>query len=263
MPLSRPAVPMHTPPVMALAAAAALSAQQPPARASTAPFTLADVRSYPYADELVAATRAQRVAYVRDRQLWLAPMDGSASPRRIVTVRGDLREPQWSPDGRHLAFVADRDDHAFVGVYTNDSTPIRWMAPSTGRDNQPRWSPDGRRLAFVRRPGVGGPPDSVLRPPPLPWRLLVAVVTTGEGRVVWKAPATRRGGYARTFPPAPLYAANGTLVFRSYEDGWPHLYAVRDTGGPARLLTPGAWRRAASRTRSASSPTTTTTGCAT
>ena len=370
MPPSRPAVPLLTLPVMALAAAAALSAQQPPARASTAPFTLADVRSYPYANELVAATRAprvawvfnlegrrnlwtatapdwrgrpvthwgdddgqeitsvslaadgrhavlvrggdhdanwdplspvnaasrplgaevaiwivpmdggaprplgdgdtpviapqgDRVAFVRDRQLWLAPMDGSAPPRRIVTVRGDLREPQWSPDGSRLAFVADRGDHAFVGVYADDGSPTRRMAPSTGRDNQPRWSPDGKRLAFVRRPGVGGPPDSVLSPPPLPWSLLVADVATGEGRVVWKAPATRRGGYSRMFPPGLLYGAHGTLVYRSYADGWPHLYAVSDTGGPARLLTPGAWRRAASRTRSASSPKTTTTGCAT
>jgi dipeptidyl aminopeptidase/acylaminoacyl peptidase len=198
-------------------------------------------RSIGDGDTPVIAPQGDRVAFVRDRQLWLAPIDGSAPPRRLVTVRGDLREPQWSPDGTQLAFVADRGDHAFVGVYTNDTTPIRWMAPSTGRDNAPRWSPDGRRLAFVRRPGVGGPPDSVLRPPPLSWRLMVADVATGEGRTVWKAPATRPGGYARMFPPGPLYAANGRLVFRSYQDGWPHLYLVSDTGGAPRLLTPGAY----------------------
>ena len=190
-------------------------------------------------DTPVISPRGDRVVFTRDRQLWMAPLDGSAPPRRIVTVRGDLREPQWSPDGSHLAFVADRGDHAFIGIYTNDSTPLRWMAPTTSRDNMPRWSPDGRHIAFVRRPGVGGPPDSVLRPPPLPWRLIVADVATGAGRVVWKAPTTRQGGYSRVFHPGLQYAAGGRLVYRSYEDGWPHLYVVADTGGASRLLTPG------------------------
>lgn len=193
-------------------------------------------------DTPVLSPQGDRVAFTRDRQLWLAPTDASAPPRRIVTVRGDLREPAWSPDGSRLAFVADRGDHAFVGVWEGDALPIRWMAPSTGRDAMPRWSPDGRRLAFVRRPGVGGPPDSVLNPPPMPWRLIVADVATGVGRTAWKAPATLRGGYPRTTIGAALqYAAGGTLVYVSYEDGWPHAYAVADTGGPSRLLTPGAY----------------------
>ena len=59
---------------------------------------------------------------------------GFRQRRRLFTVRGDLGDAAWSRDGSRLAFVANRGDHAFVGVFTNDSTPIRWLAPSTSRD---------------------------------------------------------------------------------------------------------------------------------
>lgn len=186
--------------------------------------------------------RSDVVAWVRDGQPWVAPLDGATPPRRLFAARGTIRELAWSPDGTQLAFVADRGDHAFVGVFTNDSTPIQWLAPSTGRDGMPRWSRDGRKVAFVRRPGLGGPPDPVLDPPSQPWRILVVDVATGASRTVWKSPATLRGGYPRiTGGPALTWAAGDRLVFRSYEDGWPHLYAVSDTGGAPLLLTPGAW----------------------
>ena len=45
---------------------------------------------------------------------------------RRDAARGQLGDAQWSPDGSRLAFVANRGDHAFVGVFTNDSTPIVW-----------------------------------------------------------------------------------------------------------------------------------------
>ncbi|MBL8959804.1 MAG: S9 family peptidase [Gemmatimonadetes bacterium] len=182
------------------------------------------------------------VAWVRDGQPWSAPLDGSSPPRRMFATRGVVRELAWSPDGTRLAFVADRGDHAFVGIYANDSTPIQWLAPSTGRDLMPQWSRTGDRVAFVRRPGLGGPPDPVLNPPSQPWRIMVVDVATGMSRTVWKSPATLPGGYPRiTGGPALTYAAGGRVVFRSYEDGWPHLYSVSDTGGTPLLLTPGPW----------------------
>ena len=196
-------------------------------------------RSIGDGDTPAISPRGDVVAYVRDRQIWVARIDGTAPPRRMFSARGDLREPTWSPDGRQLAFVADRGDHAFVGVYRDDSTAIQWLAPSTGRDLMPRWSPDGKRIAFVRRPGLGGPPDSILTLPLQPWKIVVADLATGAGTVVWKSPATVRGGYPRSFGANLHYAAGGRIVYLSYEDGWPHLYSVSDQGGPPLLLTPG------------------------
>ena len=122
-------------------------------------------------DDPVISPKGDVVAFTRDRQLWIAPVDGSTAAKRLFTARGDVGDAVWSPDGRQLAFVSNRGDHAFIGVFADDSTPIRWLAPSTSRDGTPRWSPDGRRIVFVRRPGMGGAPEPILGQRPAPWAL--------------------------------------------------------------------------------------------
>ncbi len=61
--------------------------------------------------------------------------------------------PVWSSDGRKLAFVTDRQDHGFIGVYDLASRRITYLAPSVDRDTSPTWSADGKKIAFIRRPG--------------------------------------------------------------------------------------------------------------
>jgi dipeptidyl aminopeptidase/acylaminoacyl peptidase len=191
-------------------------------------------------DEPAVSPKGDVVAFTRERQLWIAPTDAGSAARRLFSVRGDVGEAAWSPDGSRLAFVANRGDHAFVGVFTNDSTPIRWLAPSTSRDGSPRWSPDGTRIVFVRRPGAGGPPEPALGQRPSPWALWTADVASGEGRPLWTSPETLRGSVPGTQGNYNLHwAANGRIVFLSYMDGWPHLYSVPDGGGAPLLLTPG------------------------
>jgi dipeptidyl aminopeptidase/acylaminoacyl peptidase len=137
--------------------------------------------------------------------------------------------------------VSSRGDHAFVGVYSNDTTPIFYLAPSTSRDGSPRWSPDGTRIAFVRRPGGGGAPDSVLARRHNPWTIWTADTRTGTTQRVYQAPRTLPGSAPTTHGGTNLHwAAKGRIVFLSYADGWPHLYSIPENGGAPLLLTPGA-----------------------
>jgi dipeptidyl aminopeptidase/acylaminoacyl peptidase len=179
------------------------------------------------------------LAYLKDDQAWTAKLDGTGA-KKLFFDRGKDRELAWSPDGAKLAFVSNRDDHAFIGVFTAETQPIAWLAPSTGVDEAPVWSPDGAHIAFTRRPGRGGAPQPILTRTPEPWSIWTADVASGAGRRVWKSPDTLHGSYPDVAGEANLHwAGNGRLTFLSEADNWPHLYSVVASGGEARLLTPG------------------------
>ncbi len=191
-------------------------------------------------DAPVPSPSDDRVVFEKGDSIWVVPIDGHEEAKRLFFARGKSNTPRWSPDGQTLAFVSDRGNLGYIGLYQSGDTAIRYLAPSTSRDSTPRWSPDGKQVAFVRRPGEGGPVTSPLEEPLAPWTIWVADVASGEAHAVWESPETPRGSYPRILGGANLnWAAGNRLVFLSEVDGWPHLYSVPSAGGNARLLTPG------------------------
>src|SRR5258705_276471 len=83
------------------------------------------------------------VAYTRDGQIWIAPLDGSAKPMQIV-ARGQNGQVEWSPNGKKLAFTSARNDHSFIGVYDVETKTVKFLAPSVDSDQSPQWSADGK-----------------------------------------------------------------------------------------------------------------------
>ena len=62
--------------------------------------------------------------------------------------------PQFSPDGRKIAFASDRAGYTEVWISDADgSNPVQ-VTSLQSLAGTPRWSPDGRYLAFDYRPGV-------------------------------------------------------------------------------------------------------------
>lgn len=214
------------------------SPEQPQAAIWSVPLNGGPPQKIDEGDEPAISARGQ-LAYTKEQHVWTAPV-GEGKPERLFFDRGKNGELRWSPDGSRLAFVSDRGDHSFVGIFTAKNMPLVYLAPSTGRDLSPRWSPDGTRVAFVRRPGKGGEPDPILNRVPQRWSIWVAPADGGAGSAVWQSPNTLAGSYPEVAGEANLHwGAGDRLVFMAYLDDWPHLYSVPAAGGAATLLTPG------------------------
>ena len=68
-------------------------------------------------------------------------------PVPVTASDKDVSDPQWSPDGRRLAYV--RDDELWVTEVDGSRSTL--VAAKPGGGTRPRWSPDGGRLAFLSR----------------------------------------------------------------------------------------------------------------
>jgi dipeptidyl aminopeptidase/acylaminoacyl peptidase len=94
--------------------------------------------------------RDRVVAYTAEaagaRQLFTLSLRGGY-PTQLTASEKPISDPQWSPDGRRLAFVREEE----IWVVDVDGTRQVKVIGEPGKGRSPRWSPDGHRLAFVSR----------------------------------------------------------------------------------------------------------------
>jgi TolB protein len=87
-----------------------------------------------------------RVIYV-----YVMNADGSGLRRLTREAGVNYSFPSWSPDGRKILFVSDRDGNFEVYVMNADGSGRRNLTRHPGHDSDPAWSPDGRKIAFVTK----------------------------------------------------------------------------------------------------------------
>jgi len=74
--------------------------------------------------------------------------DGT-SVRRLTTDAANDDSPAWSPDGKTIAFVSDRDGGKLeIFVMAADGSNQRSLTQGPNGET-PVWSPDGERIAYV------------------------------------------------------------------------------------------------------------------
>jgi Tol biopolymer transport system component len=106
-------------------------------------------------DAVVPISKNESTAY---QQIFTVADDGS-NLAQLTHGRFDNAKPEWSPDGRLIAFLSDRDGHIEIYLMDTDGFKQRRLT-NNGAGNNPlgddtfssvalTWSPDGEKIAFV------------------------------------------------------------------------------------------------------------------
>ncbi|HKF26756.1 MAG TPA: S9 family peptidase [Candidatus Acidoferrum sp.] len=141
--------------VLPLIAAPAFSQNPAPsASPSLTPELLLHIR---HISDLEFSPDGTRLAFVvaeppkgdqRQRHVWL--LDRATGAARQVTYSEKAEtSPRWSPDGKYLAFLSNRDANQQIYVISlsgGDAAPLTKGKRSISRFE---WSHDGRRIAFI------------------------------------------------------------------------------------------------------------------
>lgn len=170
-------------------------------------------------------------------QLWVAPTDGSRSPRPLTDGEHGDASPAWSPDSGSLAFTSKRggdDGPVTVHVMPMDGpgetrTVARLKEGVTGL----AWSPDGEWLAFAsrRRDARYDEPDPAKQPPRRIERFLSRLDGVGwthdRPEHVWVVPADGTAAPRDLTPgefsfagPAWLADSSALVVHGTDDDEW-------------------------------------------
>lgn len=169
------------------------------------------------ASHAAIAVKANRLAYVKsvfDVNIWkISAADKSAPVKLASSSRVDI-SPVFAPDGRHLAFVSDRDGSLAIWLGDADgSNAVKVAALQQGGSLS--WSPDGTSIAYDSRPD-------------------------GRGHIYIVNPSTRERQqltHGEQEDVTPSWSADGRWIyFASLRSGQWNIWKISSTGGePLRV----------------------------
>jgi Tol biopolymer transport system component len=180
-------------------------------------------------EKAVFSPDGRQIAFVWDGErednldIYIKLVD-TGTPLRLTFDPAPDFDPDWSPDGRHIAFRRSSAQGSGIYLIAALGGPERRLvdaAPSqSGTGRSLSWSPDGKSLAIVDATSHQG-------------RIFLLSLDSGERRPLTLPPAGSRGDSS------PAFAPDGkSLAFvRTGLGGTNDLYTVAVAGGEPKRLT--------------------------
>jgi dipeptidyl aminopeptidase/acylaminoacyl peptidase len=142
--------------------------------------------------------------------LWTLPASGG-SATRTTSLQQDTAYPDWSPDGKTIAFQSYKSGTFHIWAMNPDGSDAKELTSGFYDDREPQFSPDGTKIVFSSdRPPAGAPAGTATRSYNL-WTLTLA---TGQLTEITHASGGTNYYY-------PTWSPDGKQI--TYVDGHPML----------------------------------------
>ncbi|MEW6319543.1 MAG: S9 family peptidase [Acidobacteriota bacterium] len=135
-------------------------ALQPAGAQDKRPLTFVEAIEIPSVQDPQISPDGRQIVFVMDQADWKANRrvqhlyrigaDGTGQVQLTFGERGES-SPRWSPDGRHIAFLArrDSDQHNQIYLLPADGGEARRVTTHPTAPGSLSWSPDGSAIYFV------------------------------------------------------------------------------------------------------------------
>ena len=87
--------------------------------------------------------------YYYTRHLYLLDLLGKSEPAQLTFGDKNDNQPQWSPDGKQIAFVRSDGDKSQVWLLPLSGGEAHPVTQSEYGAGNPRWSPDGKKILYT------------------------------------------------------------------------------------------------------------------
>ncbi len=141
------------------------------------PFTFEDMMALKRVEEPMPSPDGKWVIFgvvdvdlaknTKTPHIWIVPLAGGDS--RELVADQDSDRPRWSPDGKHFAFISNKEKGSQIWIADFDSsngsvTGVHRLTDIATEASGEIWSPDGKNIAFTSDvyPDCDGAPEQAL-----------------------------------------------------------------------------------------------------